>query len=236
MLRAEGAPPSRSPRSSVGCAAVGGDTRAASLRRLRAYASRTAAEGRAESADDAVERAPLPAWQRRDAAWFERPRPRRAPRATACARPASPRAERAGARRQRADSFDQVAVSKGAVGAIAAPPRTFIAPTVMPAPAGGCRPGHRPDGSRARAVAGRGSWRGPLGGCRSTPCARSSSRAGRARRPLDLGVVVLHDGPDADALCRELGAEALALGRHVASAAGRFRPDEPEACRSSPTS
>ncbi|MFO0745204.1 MAG: DUF4157 domain-containing protein, partial [Myxococcota bacterium] len=45
-------------------------------------------------------------------------------------------------------------------------------------------------------------------------------------RPLDLGPVMVHAGAEADRLCRELRANAFAIGRHIAFRAGRYRPDD----------
>jgi len=43
-------------------------------------------------------------------------------------------------------------------------------------------------------------------------------------RTLDLDTVLVHEGAAADRLCRELRAEAFAIGRHVVFSAGRFDP------------
>ena len=44
-------------------------------------------------------------------------------------------------------------------------------------------------------------------------------------RPVDLDHVIIHDGPDADQLCRELRANAVCVGRHIAFRTGLFRPE-----------
>ena len=44
--------------------------------------------------------------------------------------------------------------------------------------------------------------------------------------PVDLAAVRVHDGPEAAAACAELGAEAFAIGSHLAFAPGRFREDK----------
>jgi hypothetical protein len=47
-------------------------------------------------------------------------------------------------------------------------------------------------------------------------------------RAVDVEHVLVHEGAEADALCRELGAHAFALGRHVVFRSGRFDPASAE--------
>ncbi|MFO0745307.1 MAG: DUF4157 domain-containing protein [Myxococcota bacterium] len=68
-----------------------------------------------------------------------------------------------------------------------------------------------------------------LGAGRALPAAAQSTLENRLAalgRPLDLGPVRVHDGPEAAALCRELRANAFAVGRHGVFAAGRYQPGD----------
>ncbi|MFO0747344.1 MAG: DUF4157 domain-containing protein [Myxococcota bacterium] len=119
-------------------------------------------------------------------------------------------------------TFDHVA-SHGA-GAIVPRSRTSIAPQVLPGvfalqAKGALGAAVAPDVHQVLRRLGRGR---PLD---RELRQRLAPRLAALGRPIDLEHVMVHDDASAAALCAELGAQAFALGRHVAFAAGRFRPE-----------
>ncbi|MCC6620586.1 MAG: DUF4157 domain-containing protein [Deltaproteobacteria bacterium] len=54
-----------------------------------------------------------------------------------------------------------------------------------------------------------------------------SDRMASLGRPLDLDSVIVHEGAAADRLCREMRAEAFAIGRHVVFSGGRLDAGDP---------
>ncbi|MFO0744202.1 MAG: DUF4157 domain-containing protein [Myxococcota bacterium] len=56
--------------------------------------------------------------------------------------------------------------------------------------------------------------------------AELAQRLAALGRPLDLAAVRVHDGAEAEKLCRELRANAFAVGRHIVFGSGRYHPDD----------
>ncbi|MFO0746220.1 MAG: DUF4157 domain-containing protein [Myxococcota bacterium] len=80
--------------------------------------------------------------------------------------------------------------------------------------------------SPARARAPRRRWRASVPAVRWTRRRAAVAKAApELAREVDLAAVRIHDDDDADALCREVGARAFAVGDHIAFRRGAFRPD-----------